>query len=111
MTTKLEDLSKTTFDTDKFQKNESLTCRIDERMPPPCRRGHTEGPHHDCGYVDAVNALIDGAMMSARVRLQDYIEEFGMPDDTEADTILTRLFHEEMQVACEVEGLRKPTGR
>lgn len=26
---------------------------------PPC--GHTEGPHHDCAYVDARNSLLAGA--------------------------------------------------
>jgi hypothetical protein len=75
---------------------------------PPCPRGHTEGAYHDCAYVESVNRLIPEAERCARVRF-NVLEESGMPDDPEA--LLSKLFHQEMQVACEVAGLRKPKPR
>ena len=76
------------------------------RKVPRC--GHTEGPHHDCDYVDAVNKLIPVAERAAGARLQDYVEKHGMPDESESRKLWTWLFVEEMQVECEAEGLRQP---
>ncbi len=77
------------------------------RKPPTCRRRHHEGPHHNCAYVDAVNRKIPAARKSANQRMADYIEEWGEVNADETKRMWSRFFLEEMQVECEVAGLRR----
>ncbi len=69
---------------------------------------HTEGEHHNCVYVEAVNRLIPAAERAAYQRLRDHVADWGPFASTRRKNAKwSQLFIEEMQIACEVAGLRK----
>lgn len=61
---------------------------------------HTEGPHHQCGYVDQVNSLIPVAERLA-------FETVGLMDRIR----FSHAFAIAMQRLCEERGLRRPPPR
>ena len=74
-----------------------------------CASHHSEGARHSCAYVEAVNRLIPVATRSAKQRFDDHLRDHGAPD--KPGELWSTLFLEEMQIECEVIGLRRPGPR
>ncbi len=66
-----------------------------------CR--HEDGEHHNCQYVDQVNALIPVADRLAKTKAYD----LHPTDIGDRKLAFHRFFHQEMDRLCEEKGLRR----